>query len=106
MFLRSIQHEYTSIPATKQHLALFMLYPGQAGSTRRVRSSFTNRRVTAFPVCRESCPSLGLPTWPLWGRKETGVVIEGQEQHKKSDAISAVVNTIDLDYFSRWTSLL
>jgi len=37
---------------------------------------------------------------PLWGRKETGVVIEGQEQHKKSDAISAVVNTIDLDYFS------
>ena len=32
--------------------------------------------------------------------EETGVVIEGQEPHKKSDAISAVVNTIDLDYFS------
>jgi len=35
------------------------------------------------------------------GRKETGVVtIEGQEQRKKSEAISAVVNTVDLDYFA------
>jgi putative ABC transport system permease protein len=37
---------------------------------------------------------------PLWRGAETGIVIEGQEQRKKSEAISSVVNTIDLDYFS------
>src|SRR2546429_4785209 len=37
---------------------------------------------------------------PLWGRKETGIVIEGQEARKKSEAVSAVVNTVDLNYFS------
>jgi macrolide transport system ATP-binding/permease protein len=33
-------------------------------------------------------------------RSQTGVAIEGQEQLKKSEAISAVVNTVDLVYFS------
>jgi hypothetical protein len=37
---------------------------------------------------------------PLFSRAQTGVVTEGQEQRKKSEAISSVVNTIDLDYFS------
>jgi hypothetical protein len=32
MFLRSIRHEYTIDPGYQtKHLALFMLYPGQAG---------------------------------------------------------------------------
>ena len=37
---------------------------------------------------------------PLWGRKETGLAIEGQEARKKSEAISSVVDTVDLNYFS------
>jgi predicted permease len=101
MFLRSIQHEYTIDPGYQtKHLAIFMLYPGQAGYDQTRTEQF-------YKQAREhvsSVPSIASISWasnlPLWGRKETGMVIEGQEQRKKSEAISAVVNTIDLDYFS------
>jgi predicted permease len=101
MFLRSIQHEYTIDPGYQtKHLAVFMLYPGQAGYDQQRTEQF-------YKQARErvsSVPGIASITWasnlPLWGRKETGVVIEGQEQRKKSEAISAVVNTIDVDYFS------
>lgn len=101
MFLRSIQHEYTIDPGYQtKHLALFMLYPGQAGYDRTRTEQF-------YKQARERIANvLGIASvsWaanlPLWGRKESGVVIEGQEQRKKSEAISAVINTIDLDYFS------
>ena len=101
MFLRSIQHEYTIDPGYQtKHLGVFMLYPGQAGYDQQRTEQF-------YKQARErvsSVPGIASITWasnlPLWGRKETGVVIEGQEQRKKSEAISAVVNTIDVDYFS------
>jgi len=101
MFLRSIQHEYTIDPGYQtRHLALFMLYPGQAGYDQTRTEQFYKQardRVSSVPGILSVSWASNLP---LWGRKETGVVIEGQEPHKKSDAISAVVNTIDLDYFS------
>jgi predicted permease len=101
MFLRSIQHQYTIDPGYQtKRLALFMLYPGQAGYDRTRTEQF-------YKQARErmaNVPGISSVSWasnlPLWGRKQTGVVIEGQEQRKKSEAISAVVNTIDLDYFS------
>jgi predicted permease len=101
MFLRSIQHEYTIDPGYQtSRLALFMLYPGQAGYDQKRTEQF-------YKQAREhvsSVPGVASISWasslPLWGRKQIGVVIEGQEQRKKSEAISAVVNTIDLDYFS------
>jgi predicted permease len=101
MFLRSIQHQYTIDPGYQtKRLALFMLYPGQVGYDRTRTEQF-------YKQARErisNVPGIASVSWasnlPLWGRKETGVVIEGQEQRKKSEAISAVVNTIDLDYFS------
>jgi predicted permease len=101
MFLRSIQHEYAIDPGYQtKHLALFMLYPGQAGYDQTRTEQFYKQvrdRVS-------SVPGIASLSWasnmPLWGRKEVGVVIQGQEQRKKSEAISAVVNTIDLDYFS------
>jgi predicted permease len=101
LFLRSIQNEYTIDPGYQtKHLALFMLYPGQAGydqaRTEQFYKQARDRIVRA--------PGISSVSWasnlPLWGRKETGVVIEGQEQRKKSESISAVVNTIDLNYFS------
>ncbi len=101
MFLRSIQHEYTIDPGFQtKNLALFMLYPGQAGYNRsRTEQFFKNARDRVAAT-----PGISSVTWasnlPLWGRKETGAVIEGQEQRRKSEAVSAVVNTIDLDYFS------
>jgi predicted permease len=101
MFLRSIKSEYTIDPGYQtRHLALFMLYPGQAGYDQTRTEQFYKRardRVSSIPgIVSTSWAS----NMPLWGHKETGVVIEGQEQRKKSEPISAVVNTIDVDYFS------
>ena len=101
MFLRSIQHEYTIDPGYQtKHLALFMLYPGQAGYDQTRTEQFykqARERISTLPGIASVSWAANLP---LWGRKETGVVLEGQEVRKKSEAISAVVNTIDLDYFS------
>jgi len=101
LFLRSIQHEYTIDPGFEtNHLALFMIYPGQAGYDRTRTEQFYKQargRIATVPCITSLSWASNLP---LWGRKETGVRIEGQEQREKSDAISAVVNTIDLNYFS------
>jgi predicted permease len=101
LVLRSIQREYTIDPGFEtNHLALFMLYPGQAGYDQTRTEQFYKQARDRV----RSVPGISSASWasnlPLWGRKETGVVIEGQEQRKKSDAISAVVNTVDLTYFS------
>src|SRR5260370_32062092 len=77
-----------------------MMYPGQAGydqtSTEQLYKQMRDRI--------GGIPGISSLSWasnlPLWGRKETGVTIEGQGQRKKSEAISAVVNTVDLRYFS------
>jgi predicted permease len=101
LFLRSIEREYTIDPGFQTaHLALFMLYPGQAGySQQRTDQFYKDARDRVARV-----PGVSSVTWasslPLWARKQTGIVIEGQEQRAKSEAISAMVNTIDLDYFS------
>ena len=101
LFLRSIQHEYTIDPGYQtKHLALFMLYPGQAGYDQARTEQFykqASERIAGAPGISSASWASNLP---LWGRKQTGVVIEGQEQHKKSEEISAVVNTVDLNYFS------
>ena len=101
LVLRSIQREYTIDPGFQTtHLALFMLYPGQAGYDQSRTEQFYKQsrdRIGGIPGISSLSWASNLP---LWGRKETGVVIEGQEQRKKSEAISAVVNTIDLNYFS------
>ena len=101
LVLRSIQREYTIDPGFEtNHLALFMLYPGQAGYDQTRTEQFYKQsrdRIGGIPGISSLSWASNLP---LWGRKETGVVIEGQEQRKKSEAISAVVNTIDLNYFS------
>jgi predicted permease len=101
IFLRSIKQQYTIDPGYQtKHLGIFMLYPGQVGYDKSRTEQFYKQvrdRVS-------NIPGISSLSWasnmPLWGRKETGLLLEDQEQRKKSDAISAVVNTIDLDYFS------
>jgi len=101
MFLRSIQHEYTIDPGYQtKHLALFMLYPGQAGYDQTRTEQFYKQARDRVSSIRGIASFSWASNLPLWGRKETGVVIEGQEQRKKSEAISTVVKTIDLDYFT------
>lgn len=101
LFLRSVQREYTIDPGFQtKHLALFMLYPGQAGYNQvRTKQFYKDVRERIAGM-----PGISSVTWasnlPLWAGKETGIVIEGQEQRRKSEAISSVVITADLDYFS------
>ena len=101
LFLRSIEHEYVIDPGFQtKHLALFMLYPGQAGYDRVRTEQFYKQALDRI----SKVPGVASVSWasnlPLWGRKETGIAIEGQEARKKSEAISAVVDTVDLNYFS------
>jgi predicted permease len=101
IFLRSIQQQYNIDPGYQtRHLGIFMLYPGQAGYDQSRTEQFYKQVREAV----SSLPGISSLSWasnmPLWGRKETGLLLEGQEQRKKSDPVSAVVNTIDLDYFS------
>ena len=80
LVLRSIQREYTIDPGFEtNHLALFMLYPGQAGYDQTRAEQF-------FKQARDrigSVPGIASVSWasnlPLWGRKEAGVAIEGHE---------------------------
>jgi predicted permease len=101
LFLRSIQREYTIDPGFQtSHLGLFLLYPSQTGYDRSRTEDFYKRARERVA----SLPGVVSVTWasnmPLWSRKETGIAIEGQEERKKSDAISAVTDTVDLNYFS------
>jgi predicted permease len=101
LFLRSIEREYTIDPGFQtKNLALFMLYPGQTGYDRARTEQLYKQGLERIA----SVPGVASVTWasnlPLWGRKETGIVIAGQEQRKKSEAISSVVDTVDLNYFS------
>lgn len=100
LFLRSIQHEYAIDPGFQtKHLALFMLYPGQAGYDQTRTEQFYKQVRDRISVT----PGVSSVSWasnlPFWGGKQIGIVIEGQEQRKKGEEISAVVDTIDLTHF-------
>jgi predicted permease len=101
LFLRSIEREYSIDPGFQtKHLALFMLYPGQAGYDR-VRTEGFYKQVLEHVGRIEGLRSASWASnLPLWGRKETGIEIAGREAHEKSESISAVVDTVDLGYFS------
>lgn len=100
LFLRSIEREYVIDPGFQtKHLALFMLYPGQAGYDRARTEQFYKQSLDRIG----RIPGVASVSWasnlPLWEGKETGFAIEGQEARKKSEAISAIVDTVDLNYF-------
>jgi macrolide transport system ATP-binding/permease protein len=100
LFLRSVQREYTIDPGFEtKNLALLLLYPGQQGYDRTKTEQFykdVRDRLATVPGVASLSWATNLP---FWRRAETGIVVEGQEQRKKSEAISSVVNTIDLQYF-------
>jgi predicted permease len=101
LFLRSVQRQSTADPGFQTHnLAVFPLNPGQVGYDR-ARSENLYRRVAGDVA---ALPGIDSVSWasnfPLWGRVAADVVIEGRAQQSKSDTVSSVVNTIDLNYFS------
>ena len=100
LFLRSVEYQYTIDPGFQtKHLALFMMYPGQQGYDRaRIEQYYKEVRERL-----DRLPGVVSASWaanlPFWEQAQTGITIEGQEQRKKSEALSTVVNTIDPGFF-------
>jgi putative ABC transport system permease protein len=101
LFLRSVQRQSTMDPGFQtRNLAVFPVNPGQVGYDR-ARSENFYRRATADVSVMPGIESVSWASnFPLWGRVAADVVIEDRAQQSKSDTVSSVGNTIDLNYFS------
>lgn len=100
LFYRAVRHAYTIDPGFDvQHLAVFLMNPEQVGYGTAQMETFhreVRERVAAIP-------GIDAVSWasdmPFWSTPSRGVLIEGQQQERKSDALTTVVNTVGLDYF-------
>ena len=100
LFLRAVQRAYAIDPGfDDQHLAVFMMNPEQVGYDAVRLKDF--RRDVADRVAR--LPGVAAVSWasnmPFWSSPSRGILIQGQEQDRKSETISTVADTVDLDYF-------
>jgi len=100
LFLRAVQRAYAIDPGfDDHHLAVFMMNPEQVG--------YDGARLDAFHRdVRErvaTIPGIEAVSWasnmPFWSSPSRGVEVEGRQQQPKSEALSTIANTIDLDYF-------
>jgi predicted permease len=100
LFLRSIGHAYEIDPGFQtRRLAVFLTNPGQAGYSEAETKNFykeVRERVTNMPAVQSASWASNLP---LWGRLAAGVQIEGRQPHSKSDTLTTILNTVDLNYF-------
>ncbi|HZQ52399.1 MAG TPA: ABC transporter permease [Bryobacteraceae bacterium] len=100
LFLRSMQHAYQIDPGFQtRHLAVFLTNPGGAGySVPEVKTFYreARERVSGMPGIASAAWSSNLP---LWGRIASGFKVEGHEARSKAETITAVLTTIDGDYF-------
>jgi predicted permease len=76
-----------------------MMNPEQVGYDAVRLKDF--RREVGDRVAR--LPGVAAVSWasnlPFWSSPSRGILIEGQEQERKSETISTVTDTVDLDYF-------
>lgn len=100
LFLRSIERAYQIDPGFQtRHLAVFLTNPGQAGYAKPEVQAFykeVRERVSAMPGVASASWASNLP---LWGRVVTGLQVEGRAPQSKADAITSMMNTVDVDYF-------
>lgn len=101
LFLHSIVRATAIDPGFQtDHLAVFMLSPGQVGYDKARSENFyrdvRNRMAVQPGIVSASWAS----NLPLWGRAVNGIMIEGKEQQRKSETLTSVLNTIDVGYFS------
>ncbi len=100
LFFRSIQRAYAINPGFETRgLALFMMNPAQAGfSATRVKEFYqaVHDRLATVPGVAAVSWASGLP---FWNNASHTLVIEGDEQRKKSEQIATVAITVDADYF-------
>jgi len=101
LFLRAIRRAYDINPGfDDQHLAIFMMNPEQDGySAARLRDFHRNVEDRVGRI-----PGVAAVSWasnlPFWSSPSRGVLIEGREQQRKSETITTVTNTVDVDYFN------
>jgi predicted permease len=100
LFLRAVQRAYDIDPGFDyQHLAVLMVNPEQQDHDVVRLKAFQHH--VEDRVSRIS--GVQAVTWasnlPFWSSASRGIFIEGQEQQRKSETISTVTNTIDVDYF-------
>jgi predicted permease len=84
----------------EQHLALFMMNPEQVGYDAARLDAFHRevaRRIATIPGVEAVSWASNLP---FWSNASRGVSIQGQEQTRKSESLSTVTNTVDVDYFN------
>lgn len=100
LFLRAVQRAYTIDPGFDQaHLAVFMMNPEQMGYDAVRLEGFhrdVRKRVATIPGIEAASWASNMP---FWASPSRGVQIEGQQQVRKSEALSTVTNTVDVDYF-------
>jgi predicted permease len=100
LFLRAVQRAYDIDPGFDyQHLAVLMMNPEQQDHDTVRLKAFHQQiedRVSRIPGVQDVAWASNLPFWSSASR---GIFIEGQEQQRKSETISTVTNTIDVDYF-------
>jgi predicted permease len=100
LFLRAVQRAYDIDPGFDQkHLAVFLMNPEQTGYDA-VRLNAFHRDVRDRV---STLPGVEAVSWasnmPFWSTPSRGVLIEGLQQTRKSETLSTVTNTVDVDYF-------
>ncbi len=100
LFLRAVDRAYEIDPGfDHKHLAVFLMNPEQTGyDATRLEAFHRNVRDRVAAI-----PGVDAVSWasnmPFWSNASRGILIEGQEQARKSDTLTSVTNTVDLDYF-------
>ena len=100
LFLRAVGRAYYIDPGfDDRHIAVLMMNPEQLGYDAARLKDF-HREVTDR-VSR--IPGVEAVSWasnmPFWSSASRAVLIEGQEQRRKSETLSTVTDTVDVDYF-------
>jgi predicted permease len=100
LFLRAVQRAYQIDPGfDEKHLAVLLMNPEQIGYDAVRLNAFHREvrdRVAAIPGVEAVSWSSNMPFWSSASR---GILIEGQQQQRKSETLSTVSNTVDVDYF-------
>ncbi len=100
LFLRSIGRAYNMDPGFQTaHLAVFMTNPGQIGYKKPQAKAFyrdAGDRVATLPGVQSISWASNLP---LWARPVNGLQVEGHQKRSQADNISAIVKTVEPNYF-------